>query len=194
MKKRILIIQGHPSRDQNHLGHALAAAYREAAIAAEHEVRRADVAQLEFPLLREAEDWGKGVTPEQLRPAQADIAWAEHVVVLFPLWTGTAPALTKAFFEQVARPGFAFKPRPNGKGLAPMWTGKSARVIVTLGMPALFYRIVHGAIGVRAFNRDLLGMVGIKPARTTYIGSVGSKTFDGKRWLECMRALGREGK
>lgn len=194
MKKRILIIQGHPSRDQNHLGHALATAYREAAIGAGHEVRRADIAQLEFPLLREAEDWGKGATPEQLRPAQADIGWAEHIVVIFPLWTGTVPALTKAFFEQVARPGFAFKPRPNGKGLAPTWTGKSARVVVTLGMPAFFYRLVHGAVGVRAFNRDLLGMVGIKPTRTTYIGSVGSKTFDGKRWLECMRTLGRAGK
>lgn len=194
MKKRILVIQGHPSRDQSHLGHALAAAYREAAVAAGHEVRQADVALLEFPLLREAVDWSKGTTPAALQPAQADITWAEHLVVIFPLWTGTVPALTKAFFEQVARPGIAFNPRPNGKGLAPAWKGKSARVVVTLGMPAFYYRLVHGAIGVRAFNRDLLGMVGIKPTRTTYIGSVGSKTFDGKRWLECMRALGRAGR
>ena len=193
MKKRILIVQGHPSREPSHLGHALAAAYREGAVAGGHEVRQADVALLEFPLLREAADWGKGPTPAALQTAQADIGWADHLVVIYPLWTGMVPAVTKAFFEQVARPGFAFKPRPNGKGLAPLWTGKSARVVVTLGMPALFYRIVHGAIGVRAFNRDLLGMVGIKPARTTYIGSVGSKTFDGKRWLERMRDLGRAG-
>jgi putative NADPH-quinone reductase len=194
VKKRILVIQGHPSRDQNHLGHALAAAYREGAVAAGHEARQADVALLEFPLLRDAEDWSKGTTPPALQAAQADIAWADHLVVIYPLWTGMVPAVTKAFFEQVARPGFAFNLRPNGKGLAPAWKGKSARVVVTLGMPAFFYRLVHGAIGVRAFNRDLLGMVGIKPARTTYIGSVGSKTFDGKRWLECMRALGREGR
>lgn len=194
MKKRILIVQGHPSREQSHLGHALAAAYREGAIAGGHEVRQADVALLDFPLLREAEDWSKGATPAALQAAQADIGWADHLVVIYPLWTGMVPAVTKAFFEQVARPGFAFKMRPNGKGLAPSWKGKSARVVVTLGMPAWFYRLVHGAIGVRAFNRDLLGMVGIKPARTTYIGSVGSKTFDGKCWLECMRKLGQAGR
>lgn len=193
MKRRILIVQGHPSREQTHLGHALAAAYREGAAAGGHEVRQVDVAMLEFPLLRDAEDWAKGTTPEALQAAQADVGWADHVVVIYPLWTGMVPAVTKAFFEQVARPGFAFKPRPNGKGLAPAWRGRSARVVVTLGMPAWFYRLVHGAVGVRAFTRDLLGMVGIKPARTTYIGSVGSKTFDGHRWLERMRGLGRAG-
>lgn len=47
------------------------------------------------------------------------------------------PALLKGFLEQVARPGFAFKKMPGEtafghKGL----TGRSARVIVTMGMPA----------------------------------------------------------
>ena len=189
MKKRILIIQGHPSRDQHHFGHALAGVYREAAGAAGHEVRQADVALLEFPLLREAEDWSKGTVPEALRTAQADIGWAEHLVIIFPLWSGTLPALTKGFFEQVARPGCAFRPRPDGKGLMPGWSGKTARVVVTMGMPAWLFRL-QGARGIRAFSRDLLGFCGIKPARTTYIGQVDGKSFKPADWLDRMRRLG----
>ena len=85
MPKRVLIIQGHPSPEPNHLGHALAAAYREAAGAAGHEVRQVDVGRLDFPLLRRADDWHRGELPEGLKAAQADIGWAEHLVIFFPL-------------------------------------------------------------------------------------------------------------
>jgi putative NADPH-quinone reductase len=192
VKKRIVIIQGHPSRAQSHLGHALAAAYREAALAAGHEVRSIDVALLDFPLLREAEDWNQGRLPESLQPAQDAIGWAQHLVILFPLWTGTLPALFKGFFEQVARPGFAFKPRTSGPGLIPGLKGKSARVVVTMGMPAFFYRWVQGGRGVRGFNRDLLGFCGIRPVRTTYIGRVDVKNFQAAAWFGRMRRYGAQ--
>ena len=37
------------------------------------------------------------------KPAQADIGWAQHIVLFFPLWLGDMPAVLKAFLEQVAR-------------------------------------------------------------------------------------------
>jgi len=57
--------------------------------------------------------------PAGLADAQTAIAWAEHLVLLFPLWLGDMPALVKAFLEQVARPGFAFDrddTKPFGRG------------------------------------------------------------------------------
>ena len=57
MPKRITIIQGHPDPTGRHLLHAMAGAYAEAAIAAGHELRRIDVAALEFPLLRTQEEF-----------------------------------------------------------------------------------------------------------------------------------------
>jgi putative NADPH-quinone reductase len=45
---QIAIIQGHPDSAGHHLLHALADAYAEGAIAAGHEVRRIEVAKLEF--------------------------------------------------------------------------------------------------------------------------------------------------
>jgi putative NADPH-quinone reductase len=71
-------------------------------------VRAVAIAKLNFPLLRNKADWHSGTLPSSLKQAQADIAWAEHIVVFFPLWLGDMPALLKGFLEQIARPDFAF--------------------------------------------------------------------------------------
>src|SRR5260370_22565987 len=57
---QIAIIQGHPDSAGHHLLHALADAYAEGAIAARHEVRRIEVAKIEFPLLRSQVDFETG--------------------------------------------------------------------------------------------------------------------------------------
>lgn len=150
MSARIAIIQAHPDPAGGHLGHALAAAYADGAREAGREVRVIDVAQLDFPLLRSQRDWQHGELPAALRPAQADIRWADHLVLFFPLWLGDMPALLKGFLEQVARPGFAFddvEGNPLGKKLL---TGRSARVVVTMGMPALVYRWIFRAHSLRS--------------------------------------------
>jgi putative NADPH-quinone reductase len=189
VNKRVAIIQGHPDSSSRHLGHALADAYAEAAAENGHAVERIEVARLEFPLLRTAEDWNTGSVPATLREAQAAIGRADHLVLLFPLWGGSMPALTKGFLEQVMRPGFAFhfSPiRPPQCGLK----GKSARLIVTMGMPAFAYRWFYLAHGVRGVNRSLLRFCGIGPIRATYIGGVDAKNFAGAEWIRQVRALG----
>jgi putative NADPH-quinone reductase len=169
--KRILLINGHPDTSP-HLIHALADAYAAGASEQLHEVRRLDVATLDFPLLRSAQDWQQGKVPPGLVQAQTLIGWAEHVVIFFPLWLGDMPALLKGFLEQVARPGFAFvadQGNPFGrKGLS----GKSARVVVTMGMPAAVYRLIYRAHSVRSLERNILGFVGFAPVHETLIGSV----------------------
>ncbi|CAN5540418.1 NAD(P)H-dependent oxidoreductase [soil metagenome] len=136
--KRILLVQGHPDLSHPHFCHGLADAYGLGAINAGHLVRKTNVAELDFPLLRSQEDWEEGSLPACLKQAQANIRWAKHIVFFFPLWLGDMPALLKGFLEQVARPGFAFEREGNKaaftkKGL----TGRSARVVVTMGMLAL---------------------------------------------------------
>ena len=70
MPRRILILQGHPDTGRPHLLHHLAQAYAEAARAASHEVRELELARLDFPLLRSAEDWQHGPLPPGLAQAQ----------------------------------------------------------------------------------------------------------------------------
>jgi putative NADPH-quinone reductase len=55
------------------------------------------------------------------------------------------PALLKAFLEQVMRPGLAFSKVESGTSWKKLLTGKSARIVVTTGMPALAYRRYFGA-------------------------------------------------
>lgn len=190
--RRILIIQGHPDAKGGHLCHALAQAYAEGASAGGHELRRIDLAQLDFPLLRSATEWEQGALPPSLLPAQQGIEWAQHLVVFFPLWLGDMPALLKGFLEQVARPGFAFHDDGNGgfgkKGLS----GRSARLVVTMGMPTLVYRYFFRAHSVKSLERNVLGFVGIAPVHETLIGGVDKLDAAAvQKWLGKLRTLGR---
>jgi putative NADPH-quinone reductase len=190
---RILIVQGHPDPAGGHLCHALADAYREGALAAGHEVRVVDVAQLDFPLLRTQAEWNDGELPAVLRSSQASIAWAQHLVFVFPLWMGDMPALLKGYFEQVARPGFAFDKSKGGPLGQKALGGRSARIVVTMGMPALVYRYVFRAHSVKALERNILGFVGIAPIRETLVGQVDTLTADGvARWQRALRRLGAD--
>lgn len=190
---RILLIQGHPDAGARHLGHALADAYAEGARAAGHEVRTVDVATLDFPLLRSQAEWKDGPLPPALAAVQQHILWAQHLLFFFPLWMGDMPALLKAFIEQVARPGFAFDiDARNPMGHKPL-RGRSARVVVTMGMPALVYRFYFRAHSVKNLERNILGFIGIAPIHETLVGNV--EGLDDKArngWFAKLRRLGNE--
>jgi putative NADPH-quinone reductase len=193
MPRRVQLIQAHPDGSAPHLCHALAEAYAEGAAQAGHELRRVELARLDFPLLRSQQEWEEGPLPPVLQPAQDAIAWCEHLVIFFPLWLGDMPALLKAFLEQVARPGFAFK-REAGKPLGRKGLGgRSARLVVTMGMPSLVYRFYFRAHSVKSLERNVLGFVGIAPVDETLIGSVEAmEPAARQRWLTKLGNLGRE--
>lgn len=189
MSKKIAIIDGHPDADPGRFAHALVNAYAEGAIAAGHEVQRLTVAELDFPNVTSRAQWQDKKAPPAVAKAQKIIAWADHLLILYPLWLGDMPAVLKNFFEQVMRPGFAFHYRENRfprKGLK----GKSARVVVTMGMPALFYRLVYGAHSVKSLKRNILRFVGIKPVKSSLIGNVEGSADGRAEWLGTMKKLG----
>jgi len=188
---RILIIQGHPDPGGRHFCHALAESYGSAAVAAAHQVRRLDVGRVDFPLLRSKREWDEGALPPALADAQRDIAWAQHVVLVFPLWLGGMPALLKGFLEQVARPGFAIGVDGRGGPGAKLLKGRSARIVVTMGMPAFIYRWYFGAHSIRSLERNILRFVGFAPVRRSLIGLVEAKGDRRERWLAALAKLGR---
>ena len=189
MSETICIIDGHPHRDKNHLCHALAEAYKAGAKAAGHKVKTLCLSEMDINFLRDPADFEKPASDDILK-AQKAVSAASHIVVIYPLWMGAMPALVKAFFEQLARGGFALKESEHGWPLK-MLKGKSARVIVTMGMPAAAYKIFFGAHGVKSLENGILGMAGFKPVRETLIGGVGelSDKRAGALFGRC-RALG----
>jgi len=188
--KKIIVLQGHPDSSVPHLCHALALAYADGAREAGHDVSVITVSDLDFPVLRSSKDWTEGATPEGLVAVQQELLAADHLMVIFPLWLGSLPALLKGFFEQVFRPSLM----PEGN--SPMaWRklmkGCSVRVVVTMGMPAVAYRLFYRAHGVKFFTRNVLSFSGCGPIRTSYIGMVeqaDKAKVDG--WQAQMRRLG----
>ena len=70
--------------------------------------------------------------------------------------------------------------------------GRSARIVVTMGMPALAYRWYFGAHSLKSLERNILSFCGIRPIRENLFGMV-EAAGDAKRrqWLELMRGHGR---
>jgi putative NADPH-quinone reductase len=193
MRTRIAIIQGHPDPAGGHLLHAMTDAYAQGAAAAGHEVRRTEVAKLEFPLLPTQGDFETGTIPPNLMQAREE----------------TMSALFKGFLEHIFRPGFAMEYKAQGfhakvetqatneppSAFFPkrLLVGHSARVVVTMGMPVLFYRWYFGAYGLRGFERSMLSSAGIKPIRESLYGLTFADDKKRARWIEDMRRHGERG-
>lgn len=192
MSRRILIVVGHPDPSPDRLCRGLAKAYGEGAEKAGHAVRRVDLAALDFPMLRTMQEFEHGAVPAGLGEAADAIVWAEHIVFVFPLWLGTMPALLKAFLEQVMRPGTAFAYPDKGGGFTrTLLRGRSARVVVTMGMPAVLYRLWLLGHGLAGMRRNILHFVGISPVRETLFGMVaGANDATRAKWIRQMRGLG----
>lgn len=191
MSRRILIIQGHPTPG-GRFCHALAQAYASGAEGAGHELRSVTVADLDFPLLRTQEEWLHGEPPPQIAMVRDDIAWAEHLFIIYPLWLGTMPAMLKGFLEQAFRPGLAGTSAEDYTPWKRPLSGRSARIVVTMGMPGFVYRWYFGAHGLKSLEQNILAFVGISPNRHSLVGMVEAMS-DAKRagWLDRMRSLGR---
>ena len=188
----IVIIQGHPDPNQNHQDHSLIENYIKGAESQNHKVELINIANLDFPLLRTSESWkkGKSDTPKQLVPIQDAIANSDHIVLIYPLWLGTMPALLKGFLEQVLRPGFAIEENSKGfpKGLL---RNKSSHIIITMGMPAFIYRFYFFSHSLRSLKRNILNFVGIKKIKTTIIGSVETLNENSiSKWFNQMKKAG----
>lgn len=189
MGKRILIINGHPDPSPQRFCAALVQAYAEGASSHGHEVRRLDVGAVDFPLIRSRGEFEDTDPPAAILEAQAQLTWAEHIVLVHPLWLGSAPALLKGFFEQTFRYGFAM-PQPGAGMPRGMLGGRSARIVVTMGMPGAIYRTVFGGFGVRAMKRGILGLAGIRPIHHDFVGMVEGKAEARRAWLAKMREMG----
>lgn len=195
--KHVVILQGHPDPAGGHLCHALADAYAAGAISKGYAVTTVTPATLDFPLLRTQRDWVEGKTPDDLKDVQTHILDADHLLIVYPLWLGTMPALLKGFLEQVFRPALAAA-TPGTEAtfgeFHKLMTGTSCRVVITMGMPAAAYKYFFFAHSLKNLERNILKFIGIKPIRSSLFGMVDAASPEKrKRWLDEMHRLGERG-
>lgn len=185
---KILIIDGHPDPAPERLNHALAEAYAKAAHELGHEVRTIGLAGLDFPLMRTQADFVQGTPVAAIQAAQDCLKWADHYAFFFPLWIGDMPALLKAFMEQTFRPGVAMEYAGRHRPPKQLLRGKTARIVVTMGMPAVVYRRLMGAYALKALER-IFQFAGVGPVRETIIGGIEGAGESKKRgWFATIAA------
>lgn len=187
---KILIINGHPDCAPERFAAALCDAYAAGATAAGHQVERIAVGTLPPTFLARAADFAEPATGP-FADAQQAVAAADHLVVVYPLWLGTMPARLKAFFELIACGRFFIGETAPNRWPAQKMRGKSARIIVTMGMPGLAYRLLFGAHSLRAMEAGIFRMAGFRPVRSSVFGSMGGSAERHTRYLAKAQEMGR---
>lgn len=182
MGKRVVVIVGHPASDS--WCAALADSYAAAARAGGHEVRVLYLAQLNFdPSLHEGYRQIQVLEPDLLA-AQATVAWAEHVVIAYPIWWGSVPALLKGFLDRILLPGFAFKYRPGKAFPEQLLRGRSAQLLVSMDTPPWYFRWVYRMPGIVQLKRTTLEFCGIAPVKVAAFGPlIASSPAQRASWL-----------
>ncbi len=190
MHARILMINGHP--DSLSYCSALFEAYRDSASANSVELRTIELSKLSFnPNLQHGYRQRTSLEPDLIQ-AQELIQWADHLVIVYPTWWGSMPAILKGFFDRILLPGFAFKYRPDSVLWDKLLTGKSAHLIITTDTPAWYNWLRYRQAGHIMMKRNILQFCGITPVRITEIGPIKNATDQQRsRWLDKARQLGR---
>jgi putative NADPH-quinone reductase len=192
MTKKILLIHAHPVDDA--FVDLIVDSYSSAAVAAGHTLKLLVLKNLHFDLNFSTGYRGNQELEPDLADAQQNIAWADHMVFVFPNWWGTYPALLKGFIDRVFLPGFAFR-YSNGHSLPDkLLKGKTARLIMTMDNPKWYYFLVLCAPGYKSLRKSVLHFCGIKPVRTLTISSIRFASDKKKlNWLKKASQLGRKG-
>lgn len=184
----IAIIVGHARTDT--LCEALGRAYRDGAVAAGHKASLFVTSRMTFdPILHEGYARVQPLEPD-LAAARDAIMAADHLVMIFPLWLGTLPAIFKGFLERVLQPDLVDAQKQQAFPL--LLKGKSVRIVLTMGMPGLIYRWYYGAHALKMLRRNILAFLGAGPIRSTIYGMVEGVSTDRRAgWLAEMERLGR---
>jgi putative NADPH-quinone reductase len=185
---KVLIIDAHPA--QNSFVSALADAYQKGAQANKATVHRLNLRELAFDLSFEGYKSEKELKPDIIK-AQELLKWSEHIVLVYPNWWGTYPALLKGFLDRTLLPGFAFKFRENTSFWDKLLKGRSARLLVTMDTPSWYYTLFWSAPGHRSMRNCILGFCGIQPIKITSFSTVRNSTPEKRNlWLKKAEELG----
>lgn len=194
-RKSILILNGHPDPSPERLCHALTDAYATGAESSGHIVKRFDIGALDIPFLSSTEAFEGGAVPLELEPVKSALLNADHLVIIYPLWLGMLPAKLKACLEQVIRPGVAISYDGENRFPRKLLKDKTARVIVTMGMPSVIYRLIMRSHSLRALKNNILKLCGIKPVRTVVFGMVeAASNAKRKKWIMTVHGWGKAAK
>ncbi|MEU1506184.1 MULTISPECIES: NAD(P)H-dependent oxidoreductase [unclassified Kitasatospora] len=184
-QQKILVVSAHP--DPRSLNTALTAFAVDRLRGAGHEVRQSDLYAMKWKAGLDADDFPAHAPDERLHVMAAseratlagrlspDIAaeqekvrWSDAVILQFPLWWFSTPAIMKGWIERVFTAGFGY-----GPALPPPYTqdsalaGRRALMSVTAGAreTSLLDRGIHGRLAdvLHPVQHGLFWFTGMAP-------------------------------
>lgn len=191
MSKKILVLLGHPDKE-TFSGH-IADQYQAAAEEAGHDVERANLGELKFdPILHKGYKEIQQLEPDLL-DLQEKFRNADHIVIVYPNWWTTMPALLKGLFDRFWLPGFAFNFNKETKKLEKHLSGKTARVLIVSG--------THGPIETwwkygdytNEIQYGILEFAGINTKVTAFGPCEKVNNVCREKWMDQIAKLARKG-
>ena len=188
MQKKILVLLGNP--DKETYSGTMADTYQAGAEEAGHEVQRVNLGELSFdPILHKGYKEIQQLEPDLL-DLQEKFHWADHIVIVYPNWWCTMPALLKGLFDRFWIPGFAFNFNKQTKKLEKHLTGKTGRVIIVAGTHSPFTTWWKYGDYTNEIQYGILEFAGIK----TEVSAFGPcEKVDGvcrDKWLDQVKKMG----
>lgn len=129
---------------------------------------------------RIGEDGLENVDPIVLRYMKK-LRWAEHLVLIFPIWWMTMPAMMKGFVDKVIFPGVVYK-MEDGNLVSMLSSLKQVTVITTMNTAQDVYKDVFGNSIEGSLIKGTFNKIGIHDIRWISLNKV-KQSGDEKRWL-----------
>ncbi|MBI2610455.1 NAD(P)H-dependent oxidoreductase [Candidatus Kaiserbacteria bacterium] len=194
--KKVFLLLGHP--DKSGLCGSLADAYVQGAKEAGHQIVRMNVGEMRFdPILHRGYRERQELEPD-LVEFQKNVGWADHFVVVYPVWWVSMPAALKGLFDRAWLPGSAFRYIKTRNGERTifwhrLYRGKTARIVMTSGTHPLLVRFLPGNVNAQ-LRWGILWFAGFS-VRTTWYGPAEHPAHDKReKWLRKVHDLGRKGR
>lgn len=189
MSKKILVLCGHPDADT--FSGTVADHYQVGAEESGHTVVRVNLGELTFdPILHKGYKVIQQLEPDLL-DLQQKFRDADHIVIVYPNWWCTMPALLKGLFDRIWIPGFAFNFNKVTKRIDKHLKGKTCRVINISGSHSPFKMWWQFGDFTNEIQYGILEFAGIRTAVSSYGPS--ERVTDERRakWLKEVETLGK---
>ena len=193
--KKIFLLLGHP--DKVGMCGKLADAYEAGAREGGHEIKRMNIGEMQFdPILHKGYRARQELEPDLVH-FQELIQWADHFVIVYPVWWVGMPALLKGLFDRAWLPGSAFRyiKMKSGKRTMfwhRMYRGKTARTILTSGTEPFLVHLLPGNVNAQ-LRWGILWFAGFS-VRSWWFGPAENVPEPKcNSWCEKVRQLGKRG-
>ena len=122
----------------------------------------------------------EGVDP-LVRSYVEKMRWAERIVMIFPIWWMSTPAMTKGFIDKVIFPGMVYR-MEGGRLISTMSRLKQVVIITTMNTPSEIYESNFGNSLEGSLIKGTFNQIGIHDIRWISLNMV-KQVGDEKRWL-----------